>query len=66
MMLKDLKMMGGQMYSPNMQVSNGIDPSDVICKTGLELLMRVSTGDPVCVKQSSVEHLLLIGFADYF
>ncbi|EIJ66643.1 hypothetical protein BD31_I2101 [Candidatus Nitrosopumilus salaria BD31] len=54
------------MYSPNMQVSNGIDPSDVICKTGLELLMRVSTGDPVCVKQSSVEHLLLIGFADYF
>jgi len=66
MMLKDLKMMGGHMYSPNMQVSNGIDPSDVICKTGLELLMRVSTGDPICVKQSSVENLLLIGFADYF
>jgi hypothetical protein len=66
MMIKDLKMMGGHMYSPNMQVSNGIHPSDVICKTGLELLMRVSSGDPVCIKPSSVERLLYIGFADYF
>jgi len=66
MMLKGLKMMGGHMYSPNMQVSNGIDPSDVVCKTGHELLMRTSTGDPICVKHSSVENLLLIGFADYF
>jgi len=66
LMMLNLKMMGGHMYSPDMQVSNGIDPSDVICKTGLELLMRVSTGDPICVKSSSVENLLLIGFADYF
>ena len=66
LMMKDLKMMGGHMYSPNMQVSNGIDPSDVICKSGLELLMRVSSGDPVCLKPSSIERLLTIGFADYF
>jgi hypothetical protein len=66
MMMKDLKMRGGHMYSPYMQVSNGIDPSDVICKSGLELLMRVSSGDPVCLKSSSIERLLKIGFADYF
>jgi hypothetical protein len=66
MMMKDLKMRGGHMYSPYMQVSNGIDPSDVICKSGLELLMRVSSGDPVCLKSSSIERLLTIGFADYF
>jgi len=66
MMMKDLKMMGGHMYSPYMQVSNGINPSDVICKSGLELLMRVYSGDPVCLKPSSIERLLTIGFADYF
>ena len=62
----DLKMIGGHMYSPSMQVSNGIDPSDVICKSGLELMMRVYNGDPVCVKSSSVERLLVLGFADFF
>jgi hypothetical protein len=66
LMMKGLKMMGGHMYSPYMQLSNGIHPSDVICKTGLELLMRVSTEAPVCVKPSSVERLLSLGFADYF
>jgi len=66
MMMKDLKMMGGHMYSPYMQISNGINPSEVICKTGLELLMKVSNGDPVCLKSSSIEKLRSIGFADYF
>lgn len=66
LMALDLKMMGGHMYSPYMQVSNGIDPSDVICKNGLELLMRTHNGDPVCVKHSSVDRLLSLGFADFF
>jgi hypothetical protein len=66
LMALDLKMMGGHMYSPYMQVSNGIDPSDVICKDGLELLMRTHTGDPICVKPSSIDRLLSIGFADFF
>ena len=66
LMMKDLKMMGGHMYSPYMQISNGINPSDVICKTGMELLMKVSNGDPVCLKPSSIERLRSIGFADYF
>jgi len=66
LMSLDLKMVGGHMYSPYMQVANGIDSSDVICRSGLDLLMRVSTGDPVCVKPSSIDRLLSIGFADYF
>jgi len=66
LVMKDLKMMGGHMYSPYMQLSNGINPSEVICKTGLELLMKVSNGDPVCLKPSSVDRLRSIGFADYF
>ena len=66
LMSLDLKMMGGHLYSPNMQVTNGINPSDVICKSGLELLMKVSSGDPVCLKPSSIDRLKSIGFADYF
>jgi hypothetical protein len=66
LMALDLKMMGGHLYSPYMQISNGIDPSDVICKSGFTLLMRTHNGDPVCVNPSSVEKLLSIGFADFF
>jgi len=66
LMSLDLKMMGGHLYSPNMQAANGIDPSDVICKSGLELLMKVSSGEPVCLKPSSIDRLKSIGFADYF
>jgi len=49
-----------------MQVTNGINSSNIIYKSRLDLLMRVSTGDPIYVKPSSIDRLLSIGFADYF
>ncbi|QUC64136.1 PEFG-CTERM sorting domain-containing protein [Nitrosopumilus sp. K4] len=53
-------------YPPHMQVRNGINPSDVTCNNGMELMMRVSNGAPVCLKPSSVERLMMVGFCDYF
>ena len=66
LMSLDLKMMGGHLYSPYMQTANGIEPSEVICKSGLELLMKVSSGEPVCLKPTSIDRLKSIGFVDNF
>jgi len=43
---------------PLKQIQDGTDPSDVTCTEGLELIMKVSDGQPACVKPSSVEKLI--------
>jgi len=42
--------------SPRKQMQNGIAAKDVVCKSGLELMIRTS-GDAVCVKPSTAEKL---------
>jgi len=37
--------------SPRQQMANGIAPENVICKEGLELVIRFSDGTAACVKQ---------------
>jgi len=39
--------------SPRQQMANGIAPENVICKEGLELVIRSSDGTAACVKQLS-------------
>lgn len=58
----------GQMmhHSPHMQVKQGINPSDVTCNNGKELMMKVANGGPICLKPSSIERLMMRGFCDYF
>ena len=51
-------------FSPPLkQIQNGIDPSDVTCTEGLELVMKSSNGQPACIKPSSVEKLIERGWA---
>ena len=47
--------------SPRQQMGNGIAPEDVICKSGLALMIRTS-GDAVCVTPISAEKLSTAGF----
>ena len=48
---------------PLKQIQDGTDPSDVTCTEGLELVMKFSSGQPACVKPSSVEKLIERGWA---
>ena len=48
---------------PLKQIQDGADPSDVTCTEGLELIMKVSNGQPACIKPSSVEKLIERGWA---
>ena len=48
---------------PLKQISNGIDPSNVTCTEGLELVLKISNGLPACVKPSSVVILIERGWA---
>ena len=47
--------------SPRKQMQNGITATDVVCKSGLALMIRIS-GDAACVKSTSVKKLTTIGF----
>ena len=48
---------------PLKQIQDGTDPTNVTCTEGLELVMKVSNGQPACVKPSSVEKLIERGWA---
>jgi len=58
------KIIGDSSLSPLKQVSTGIDPHNVICKEGLELIFKKSNFNPACVKPSSIEKLIERGWAD--
>ena len=50
---------------PLKQVQQGAIPTNVICAEGLKMVLKVSTGDPACVKPSSVEQLIKRGWAEH-
>jgi plastocyanin len=52
--------------SPKKQMKSGISASEVGCNEGLNLLMKISNGKPVCLTDSSSEILLERGWAKYF
>ena len=49
--------------SPLKQIQNGVDPANVTCTEGLELMLKFTNGKPVCIKHSSVEKLTERGWA---
>ena len=51
--------------SPKKQMDE-IEPGDVICNDGFELLMKNSNGKAICVTPSTAEILMKRGWADYF
>jgi len=48
--------------SPKHQIKNGVDPHDIQCKEGLTLIFKKSWS-PACVKISSVQKLVELGWA---
>ena len=52
--------------SPLKQIQTGVNPDNVICNEGLQLLMKISTSNAICVSESTADILLKRGYADYF
>ena len=50
------------LLSPLKQFKSGVEPSDVKCREGLVLLLRLTTGTPACVTQSTSEKLVSYGW----
>ncbi len=48
--------------APLKQVKSGITPEKVRCGDGLELLFKKSTGSPACVKSTTAEKLIELGW----
>ena len=48
---------------PLKQIEDGISPSKITCVEGLELVLKQSTGQPACIKPSSVSKLIERGWA---
>ena len=48
---------------PLKQISDGVDPVNVTCTEGLELVLKKSNGNPACLKPSSVAKLIERGWA---
>ena len=51
-----------EVKSPKKQMAEGVEAGDVVCKEGLELIIKASTGSAACVKSSSVEILIARGW----
>ena len=48
---------------PLQQIRDGVEPSNVTCTEGLELVLKQSNGKPACLKPSSVAKLIGRGWA---
>jgi len=55
--------MGEHMASPLKQMAMGVGAHEVRCNAGFELIFKATNGMPACVKSSSVERLVEIGWA---
>lgn len=48
---------------PLKQIKEGVEPSNVTCTEGFELVLKQNTGQPACLKPSSVAKLIERGWA---
>jgi hypothetical protein len=63
MMEKEDKMMKKDMDSPLKQMKMGVDLHEIQCKSGYALVFKAKNWSPACVKSSSVDRLIEIGWA---
>jgi len=61
-MEEETMMMTTQVKSPKKQMDEGVEAGAVVCKEGLDLIIKTSTGSAACVKSSSVEILIARGW----
>lgn len=55
--------MGDHVAPPLKQMAMGVDAHDVKCNDGFKIIFKATNGMPACVKSSSVERLIEIGWA---
>ena len=48
---------------PLKQIQDGVEPDKVTCTEGLELILKLSNGNPACIKPTSSEKLIERGWA---
>jgi len=48
---------------PLKQISDGVEPANVTCTEGLEIVLKKSNGNPACLKPASVAKLIARGWA---
>lgn len=51
------------MLPPRKQTEQGIPPLGIVCKLGLQLILKLSDDSPACVKPSSIDKLVERGWA---
>ena len=56
------KKVGDSSLSPLKQIKTGILPPDVSCKTGFELILKSTTGNPACVFPPTASKLVSVGW----
>ena len=52
--------------SPKAQMKHGVDPGDVQCRQGFELVMKNSNSSAACINLHSIEKLIQRGWASQF
>lgn len=57
------KMMASHMKSPLKQTKAGVEPHKVQCREGYQLAFKAADWSPACIKTSSVERLIAMGWA---
>lgn len=62
MMIEEEMMTTTEVKSPKKQMNEGVEAGAVVCKEGLDLIIKTSTGSAACVKSSSVETLIARGW----
>ena len=60
--ISEEKKVGDSSLSPLKQVKTGILPPDVVCKTGFELILKSTTGNPACVFPPTALKLVSVGW----
>lgn len=53
LLVPQTNMASSEILAPLKQIKKGIAPQDVICSKNLELLIKFSDGNPICVKQTT-------------
>jgi hypothetical protein len=49
--------------SPKVQIKNGVEPQNILCKEDLELIFKSTDNSPACVKPESIPKLIERGWA---
>ena len=60
--ISEERKIGDSSVSPLKQVRDGVFPADVSCKSGLELILKSTSGNPACVFPSSASKLVSVGW----